>query len=101
MEGSPVAVPATTKAAARAMTRTGACRFKNLMTAPEIACSRRTGENPVRHKSSRLAGVSDARNRQTYGKVLDFRCDLNKTCRVQVGTKLPVSSKFCGTVPPS
>src|SRR3954452_19496523 len=72
MEGSPVAVPATTKAAARAMTRTGACRFKNLMTAPEIDCSRRTGGKPVRHKSRRLAGVSDTRKRETCGKTLAF-----------------------------
>src|SRR3954469_24368308 len=82
MEGSPVAVPATTKAAARAMTRTGACRFKNLMTAPEIACSRRTGENPVRHKSSRLAGVSDTRNMETLRKnpVFLLRPQQNMSC---------------------
>src|SRR3954454_13518963 len=82
MEGSPVAVPATTKAAARAMTRTGAWCFKNLMTAPEIACNRRTGGKPVRHKSSTLAGVSDTRNRETCGKTLAFplRPQQNMSC---------------------
>src|SRR4051812_48079597 len=64
------------------MTRTGACRFKNLMTAPEIDCSRRTGGKPVRHKSRRLAGVSDTRKRETCGKTLAFplRPQQNMSC---------------------
>src|SRR5581483_8537362 len=42
-EGSPVAVPATAHAAARAMTSTGACRLRTLFTSSNGCCGRRTG----------------------------------------------------------
>lgn len=60
-----MAAVAARRLAAKARTYGGACRFSDLMMHPQMACSRRTGGGPVRHKFSNLAAVTDDCNRRS------------------------------------
>src|SRR5437660_2563966 len=80
-EGSPVAVPAATKAAVTTRMSTGACRFRTLITDSRESLAAGAPEGPVRHKFGRLPGVSDTCNFAKRTKVPQFRSDLPKPGR--------------------
>jgi 3D (Asp-Asp-Asp) domain-containing protein len=88
-----VAEPAATKAAATTTSRTGACRFRNLMTESHTSLAAGAPEGPVRHKFGRLAGVSDTCNSPKGTKLPQLRPQPTRTWGFRDRTK---SSKSCG-----
>ena len=80
-EGSPVAVPAATKAAATARTSTGACRFRTLITDSRTSLATSAPGGAGTSQVRRLAGVPDACNRANVRKTCcNSASILHKTC---------------------
>ena len=88
-DGSPVAVPAATTAAARARRSAGACRFRTLITDSQTSLAAGAPEGPVRHKFGRLAGVSDTCNQITRAKLLHLAREPSESSPVVDRTKSP------------
>jgi 3D (Asp-Asp-Asp) domain-containing protein len=91
--GSPVAEPAAANAAATTTRRTGACRFRALITESQPSLAAGAPEGPVRHKFGTLAGLPDACNPPKGSKLPQLRSQPTRTWTFRDRTK---SSKSCG-----